>query len=56
MKAYVIRMGYGGFPFETVEEAMQHEEYRVNFNLDNPPKRDGCRLTAGHGAWTVIRY
>ncbi|CZT17606.1 related to laccase precursor [Ramularia collo-cygni] len=56
MKAFIIGMGHGGFPFETVEEAMKHEHYRKDFNLIDPPLRDGCRLNGGHGAWTVIRY
>ncbi|KAM3414124.1 Laccase-15 [Cercospora zeina] len=55
-KAFVLGMGLGGFPFDTVDEAWKHEEYRQYFNLEDPPLRDGCSLTAGDGPWTVIRY
>lgn len=55
-KAFIIGQGYGGFPFDTVAEALQSDEYRKYFNLVDPPIRDGCRLEKGNGAWTIIRY
>lgn len=54
-KAWIIGHGSGGFPFETVDEALE-TEYAKDFNLIDPPLRDGCRLDSGDGAWTVIRY
>ncbi|KAL1638051.1 hypothetical protein SLS58_009072 [Diplodia intermedia] len=32
------------------------KEVPDNFNLVNPPLRDGARLAKGEGSWTVIRY
>jgi FtsP/CotA-like multicopper oxidase with cupredoxin domain len=56
-KAWVIGQGYGGFPFETVEAAIEEDpSYARYFNFQDPPYRDGCRLEKGRGAWTVIRY
>ncbi|KAM0196103.1 hypothetical protein ACHAPA_004746 [Fusarium lateritium] len=54
-KAWIIGTGDGGFPWETVDEAVEGGagEY---FNFDNPPLRDGCRLGNATGDWTVIRY
>ncbi|KAM0288688.1 hypothetical protein ACHAO9_006746 [Fusarium lateritium] len=54
-KAWVIGTGHGGFPWESVEEAVE-EGAGEFFNFDNPPLRDGCRLGNATGDWTVIRY
>ncbi|EEU34604.1 uncharacterized protein NECHADRAFT_82322 [Fusarium vanettenii 77-13-4] len=54
-KAWIIGTGEGGFPWETVADAMEGGAVK-NFNSDNPPIRDGCRLGNGTGDWTVIRY
>lgn len=59
-KAWVIGTGTGGFPWVTVEEALQSGELssteRGSFNFVDPPLRDGCRLGNQTGDWTVIRY
>lgn len=54
-KAFIIGQGYNGFPFDNVADAIDGG-YMEFFNLQDPPLRDGCRLGAGDGAWTVIRY
>jgi L-ascorbate oxidase len=55
-KAYVIGTGTGGFPWASVDEAIRYGGQADNFNLVDPPLRDGCRLGNGTGDWTVIRY
>ncbi|KAF0644268.1 hypothetical protein FPSE5266_12191 [Fusarium pseudograminearum] len=54
-KAWIIGIGHNGFPWETVQEAIDSgaAEY---FNFNDPPIRDGCRLGNATGDWTVIRY
>lgn len=32
------------------------KEVPENFNMVDPPLRDGARLAKGEGSWTVIRY
>ncbi|KAF5554135.1 laccase-1 [Fusarium mexicanum] len=54
-KAWIIGTGHGGFPWATVEEAIQGGAGKF-FNLVDPPIRDGCRLGNATGDWTVIRY
>ncbi|KAL2678498.1 hypothetical protein Neosp_009244 [[Neocosmospora] mangrovei] len=54
-KAWIIGTGEGGFPWETVADAIEGGAAK-NFNFKNPPIRDGCRLGNGTGDWTVIRY
>ncbi|KAI4600853.1 hypothetical protein KJ359_013016 [Pestalotiopsis sp. 9143b] len=55
-KAWVIGTGTGGFPWETVDEAIQEGGMEEHFNFVDPPLRDGCRLGNTTGDWTVIRY
>lgn len=55
-KAWVIGTGTGGFPWETVDEAITEGGMGKNFNFVDPPIRDGCRLGNSTGDWTVIRY
>jgi L-ascorbate oxidase len=55
-KAWVIGTGTGGFPWETVDQAIAEGGMGKNFNLVDPPIRDGCRLGNSTGDWTVIRY
>lgn len=55
-KAYIIGTGTGGFPWESVDEAIRFGGQAANFNFDDPPLRDGCRLGNQTGDWTVIRY
>ncbi|CAF3501396.1 hypothetical protein SNK05_006234 [Fusarium graminearum] len=54
-KAWIIGTGYGGFPWETVQEAIDAGAADY-FNFNDPPIRDGCRLGNATGDWTVIRY
>lgn len=53
-KAFIIGVGHGYFRWPDVETAMK--EVPENFNVVNPPLRDGARLAKGEGSWTVIRY
>lgn len=55
IKAWIIGTGHGGFPWETVAEAIEGGAAK-NFNFKNPPLRDGARLGNKDGDWTVIRY
>ncbi|KAG8162326.1 hypothetical protein KVR01_008091 [Diaporthe batatas] len=55
-KAYIIGTGTGGFPWASVDEAIRFGGQAENFNLVDPPLRDGCRLGNQTGDWTVIRY
>ncbi|KAF3769412.1 hypothetical protein M406DRAFT_33703 [Cryphonectria parasitica EP155] len=55
-KAFIIGTGNGGFPWSTVEDAIQEGDVAMRFNLVDPPNRDGCRLGNNTGDWTVIRY
>lgn len=55
-KAFIIGTGTGGFPWATVDEAIRFGGQAANFNFDDPPLRDGCRLGNRTGDWTVIRY
>lgn len=54
-KVWVIGQGDGGFPWDSVEEAVKNggEKY---FNLVDPPHRDGFTLYAGEGKFVVVRY
>ncbi|EMT74149.1 Laccase-1 [Fusarium odoratissimum] len=54
-KAWIIGYGHGGFPWATVEEAIDEGSGKF-FNFEDPPIRDGCRLGNATGDWTVIRY
>jgi FtsP/CotA-like multicopper oxidase with cupredoxin domain len=54
-KAWIIGTGHDGFPWATVQEAIDAGAADY-FNLKNPPIRDGCRLGNATGDWTVIRY
>ncbi|KAM0228425.1 hypothetical protein ACHAPO_010757 [Fusarium lateritium] len=54
-KAWIIGTGHGGFSWATVQEAIDAGAAN-QFNLKNPPIRDGCRLGNATGDWTVIRY
>ena len=47
-------MGDGFFRWPDVSTAIK--EVPKNFNLIDPPLRDGSRLAKGEGSWTVIRY
>ena len=53
-KAWIIGRGDGYFRWKDVTTAIK--ESPESFNLVNPPLRDGARLAAGAGSWTVIRY
>ncbi|KAF9634919.1 putative multicopper oxidase protein [Lasiodiplodia theobromae] len=53
-KAFIIGTGEGFFRWPDVATAMK--EVPENFNMVNPPLRDGARLAKGEGSWTVIRY
>ncbi|GME45389.1 putative multicopper oxidase [Neofusicoccum parvum] len=53
-KAFIIGMGDGFFRWPDVEAAIR--DVPENFNLVDPPLRDGARLAKGEGSWTVIRY
>ncbi|ORY67547.1 laccase TilA [Pseudomassariella vexata] len=55
-KAFIIGRGTGGFPYDTVEQALKEGDLADNFNFVDPPNRDGCRLGNSTGDWTVIRY
>ncbi|KKY35900.1 putative multicopper oxidase [Diaporthe ampelina] len=55
-KAFIIGTGTGGFPWASVDEAIRFGGQKENFNLVDPPLRDGCRLGNQTGDWTVIRY
>ncbi|KXJ97247.1 laccase-1 [Microdochium bolleyi] len=56
-KAWIIGTGTGGFPWATVDEAIEQQPEIVhNFNFVDPPLRDGCRLGNQTGDWTAIRY
>ncbi|GKU07420.1 unnamed protein product [Fusarium langsethiae] len=54
-KAWIIGTGHDGFPWATVQEAIDAGAADY-FNLKDPPIRDGCRLGNATGDWTVIRY
>ncbi|CAI6098433.1 unnamed protein product [Clonostachys chloroleuca] len=54
-KAWIIGAGHGGFPWATVADAIEGGATK-NFNLEDPPIRDGARLGNNTGDWTVIRY
>ncbi|RSM06683.1 hypothetical protein CEP52_005560 [Fusarium oligoseptatum] len=54
-KAWIIGTGQGGFPWDSVVDAIEGGAAK-NFNFENPPIRDGCRLGNETGDWTVIRY
>lgn len=54
-KAWIIGYGHGGFPWATIEEAIDEGAGKF-FNFEDPPIRDGCRLGNATGDWTVIRY
>ncbi|KAL9090488.1 MAG: hypothetical protein Q9165_005249 [Trypethelium subeluteriae] len=53
-KAWIIGRGTGYFRWENVATAIK--ESPESFNMVNPPLRDGARLAADAGSWTVIRY
>lgn len=53
-KAWIIGQGTGYFRWKDVSTAIK--ESPEDFNLVNPPLRDGARLAAEVGSWTVIRY
>ncbi|KAF5694906.1 multicopper oxidase [Fusarium denticulatum] len=53
-KAWIIGSGTGGFPWPDVETARL--AVPDNFNLINPPLRDGFRLSPEPGSWIVLRY
>ena len=53
-KAWIIGQGTGYFRWKDVATAIK--ESPADFNLVNPPLRDGSRLAGGLGSWTVIRY
>lgn len=53
-KAWIIGSGTGFFNWPDVATAIQ--EAPENFNMVDPPLRDGARLAAGTGSWTAIRY
>ncbi|KAI9686080.1 MAG: hypothetical protein M1822_004063 [Bathelium mastoideum] len=53
-KAWIIGRGTGYFQWKDVATAIR--EAPENFNMVNPPLRDGARLAGGAGSWTVIRY
>jgi len=55
-KMWLIGSGQGAFKWASVEAAMA--EIPGNFNLVNPPRRDGFQtLGAGKGpTWTAVRY
>ncbi|KAK7927486.1 laccase TilA [Apiospora marii] len=57
-KVWVIGQGQGGFPWKSVDEALEKggDEVAGYFHLDNPPYRDGFTLYAGEGRFVVIRY
>lgn len=57
-KVWVVGQGEGGFPWASVDEALEKGGDRVGayFNLENPPYRDGFTLYAGEGKFVVIRY
>ncbi|KAH8846586.1 hypothetical protein MCOR01_000044 [Pyricularia oryzae] len=55
-KAWIIGTGTGGFPWSSVDEALEQDGMSQHFNLVDPPLRDGCRLGNSTGDWTVIRY
>lgn len=57
-KAWIIGTGSGGFPWASVDEAIQKGGPRVEekFNFVDPPIRDGCRLGNQTGDWTAVRY
>jgi hypothetical protein len=42
-KAWIIGAGHGGFPWATVADAIEGGAAK-NFNLEDPPIRDGARL------------
>ncbi|KAJ4301932.1 hypothetical protein N0V90_004028 [Kalmusia sp. IMI 367209] len=53
-KAFIIGRGEGYFKWPDVATALK--EAPESFNMIDPPLRDGARLAAGPGSWTVIRY
>ncbi|KAJ4356853.1 uncharacterized protein N0V89_004890 [Didymosphaeria variabile] len=53
-KAFIIGRGEGYFIWPDVATALKKAP--ENFNMIDPPLRDGARLSAGPGSWTVIRY
>ncbi|KAF4306496.1 Multicopper oxidase type 1 [Botryosphaeria dothidea] len=53
-KAWIIGRGKGYFRWPDVATALK--EAPENFNMIDPPLRDGARLEAEEGSWTVIRY
>ena len=53
-KAWIIGRGTGYFHWKDVATAIG--ESPESFNLVDPPLRDGYRLAAEPGSWTVIRY
>lgn len=57
-KAFIIGTGSGGFPWDSVDEAIRVGGAGVEerFNFIDPPIRDGCRLGNQTGDWTVVRY
>ncbi|SMQ51194.1 unnamed protein product [Zymoseptoria tritici ST99CH_3D1] len=53
-KAFIIGRGDGFWRWKNVAEAIKDSPQ--NFNMIDPPLRDGARLAKEHGSWTVIRY
>jgi FtsP/CotA-like multicopper oxidase with cupredoxin domain len=53
-KAFIIGRGDGFWRWKNVAAAIK--ESPENFNMVDPPLRDGARLAKEHGSWTVIRY
>lgn len=53
-KAWIIGVGEGFFRWPDVATAIK--EVPENFNMIDPPLRDGARLREKHGSWTVVRY
>lgn len=53
-KAWIIGTGTGFFKWPDVATAIR--EAPENFNMVDPPLRDGARLAGGAGSWTAIRY
>ncbi|GME63989.1 Multicopper oxidase type 1 [Neofusicoccum parvum] len=53
-KVWIIGRGKGFFRWPDVATAIK--EAPENFNMVDPPLRDGARLEAEVGSWTAIRY
>jgi FtsP/CotA-like multicopper oxidase with cupredoxin domain len=54
-KVWIIGQGDGGFPYNSTADGLKSEKAK-DINLVDPPYKDGFKLEAGEGRWTIVRY